>query len=208
MRTKTTKGRRIPLQLQDSVEKELEKLIKNGNIERVNEIKDDVYIQPTVITVKRDKTVKIPLDAREMNENIKKDEYQMPNLDDLLNTLAETITTQKGEKVWFTSVDLKYAFGQVFLNPELAKHCNFAIIGGKTSGIYRFKTGFYGLTVMPTEFQRIMEDILINISNVFIFIDDILIVTEGTKEEHEEKVEKFLESQTVENYNSKKRNVT
>ena len=112
----------------------------------------------------------------------------MPNLDDLLNTLAETITSEDGEKVWFTSVDLKYAFGQVKLNPELAKHCNFAIIGGKASGIYRFKTGFYGLSVMPTEFQRIMEDILINISNVFVFIDDILIVTKGTKEEHEEKV--------------------
>ena len=41
---------------------------------------------------------------------------------------------------------------------------------------------------MPTEFQRIMEDILINISNVFIFEDDILIVTKGTKEEPEEKV--------------------
>ena len=82
------------------------------------------------------------LDAREMNENIKKDKYQMPNLDDLLNTFAETITTQKGEKVWFTSVDLKYAFGQVFLNPELAKHCNFAITGGKASGIYRFKRDF------------------------------------------------------------------
>ena len=155
-------------------------------------MKDDVFIQPTVIRVKRDKTVKIALDAREMNENIKKDNYQMPNLDDLLNTLAETITTQKGEKVWFTSVDLKYAFGQVFLNPELTKHCNFAIIGVKASGIYRFKTGFYGLTVIPTEFQRIMEDILINIPNVFIFIDDILIVTKGTKEEHEEKVREVI----------------
>ena len=41
---------------------------------------------------------------------------------------------------------------------------------------------------MPTEFQRIMEDLSINIENVFIFIDDILIVTKGTKEEHEEKV--------------------
>ena len=41
---------------------------------------------------------------------------------------------------------------------------------------------------MSTEFQRIMEDILINITNVFVFIDDILIVTKGTKEEHEEKV--------------------
>ena len=129
-----------------------------------------------------------------MNENIKKDKYQMPNLDNLLSTLAEIITQDVEGEVWFTSVDLKYAFGQVLLNPELAKHCNFAIIGGKASGIYRFTTGFYGLTVMPTEFQRIMEDILINLQNVFIFIDDILIVTKGTKEEHEKKLGKFFKN--------------
>ena len=81
-------------------------------------------------TVKRDKTVKIALDARAMNKNIKKDKYQMPNFYDLLNTLAETITSENGEKVWFASVDLKNAFGQVKVKSELAKHCNFAIIGG------------------------------------------------------------------------------
>ena len=159
-----------------------------GHIEKVNEIKDDVFIQPTVITVKKDKSIKIALDARVMNENIKKDKYQMPHLDDLMCSLAETITDDGPGKVWFTSVDLKYAFGQVLLNPSLSKHCNFAIVGGKASGIYRFSTGFYGLTVMPTEFQRIMEEILNNIANVHVFIDDILIVTVGTKEEHEEKV--------------------
>ena len=96
---------------------------------------------------------------------MKKDKYQMPNLDHLLSTLAEIIT-QDGE-VEFTSVDKKYTFGQVLLNPELAKHCNFALIGGKTSGIYRFITGFYGITVTPTEFQRILADILITIQNGF-----------------------------------------
>ena len=44
---------------------------------------------------------------------------------------------------------------------------------------------------MPTEFQRIMEEILNNIANVYNLIDDILIVTKGTKEEHEEKVREF-----------------
>ena len=68
---KQQKGRKIPLQLQNSVE--IKKLIKMGHIEKVNEIKDDVFIQPTVITVKKDKSIKIALDARVMNENIKKD---------------------------------------------------------------------------------------------------------------------------------------
>ena len=123
-----------------------------------------------------------------MNENIKKDKYQMPNLDDLMCSLAETITGDGPGKVWFTSVDLKYAFGQVLLNPSLANYCKFAIVGGKASGIYRFLTGFCGLTVMLTEFQRIMEEVSINTANVYVFIDEILIVTKGTKEEHEEKV--------------------
>ena len=74
---KQQKGRRIPLQPKNSIEKELEKLIKNGHIEKVNGINDDVFIQPTVITVYRDITVKIALDARAMNENIKKDKYQI-----------------------------------------------------------------------------------------------------------------------------------
>ena len=190
---KQQKGRRIPLQLQSSVEKELKKLIEMGHIEKVNEIKDYVFIQPTVITVKRDKSIKIALDARETNGNIKKDKYQMPNLDNLLSKLAEIITQNVEGEVWFTSVDLKYAFGQVLLNPEIAKHCNFAIIGGKVSGIYRFITGFYGLTVMPTEFQRTMEDNLIILQNVF-FIDDILIVTKGTKEDHEKKVREVFQN--------------
>ena len=144
-------------------------MIKMGHFEKVNEIKDDVFIQPTVMTVKKDKSIKIAWDARVMNENIKKDKYQMTNLDDLMCSLAETITSDRPGRVWFTSVDLKYAFEQVLLNPSLAKHCIFAIVGGKASGIYRFLTGFYGLTVMPTEFQRIMEEILINTANVLRF---------------------------------------
>ena len=61
-----------------------------------------------------------------MNENIKKDKYQRPNLDDLLSNLAKIITQVGDGEVWFTSVDLKYAFGQVLLNPELAKQSYFA----------------------------------------------------------------------------------
>ena len=99
-------------------------MIKNGRIEKISQTKDDVFIQPTGITVERDKTMKIALDARAMNENIKKDKDKIPNFDDLLNTLADTITSENTEKVWFTSVDLNYALGHVKLNPEPAEHWN------------------------------------------------------------------------------------
>ena len=45
---------------------------------------------------------------------------------------------------------------------------------------------------MPTEFHRIMKDILFNMQNIF-FKDDILIVTKGTKEEREAKVREVFQ---------------
>ena len=46
------KGRRIPIQMQKAEDSESKRLLKEGHIERVDEIKDDVFIQPTVVTVK------------------------------------------------------------------------------------------------------------------------------------------------------------
>ena len=87
---------------------------------------------------------------------------------------------------------MTYAYGQVKLNEDTSKQCNFHIFGKEATGVYIFLAGFYGLTTMPTEFQRIMDLTLAGISNTFSFIDDILIVTHGTEEEHIEKVTEGL----------------
>ena len=74
------KGRRIPIQLQNQVDNETNKLLKEGHFEKVDKIQDDVFIQPTVITVKRYKSVKFAFEAIALNQSIAKDKYQMPNL--------------------------------------------------------------------------------------------------------------------------------
>ena len=87
MRITQQKGRRIPIQLQNQVDHQIEMLLKEGHIEKVDKIQDDMFIQPTVITVKKDKFVKIALDARALNQSIAKDKYQMPNLDNLIDLI-------------------------------------------------------------------------------------------------------------------------
>ena len=52
---------------------------------------------------------------------------------------------------------MKYAHGQVPLDESTAKHCSFQIIGGKSTGTHRFKTGPYGPSIIPTEFQKLMN---------------------------------------------------
>ena len=48
------KGRRIPIQLQKAVDEEINRLLKDGHFEKIDEIKDDVFIQPTVIIKRTD----------------------------------------------------------------------------------------------------------------------------------------------------------
>ena len=45
---------------------------------------------------------------------------------------------------------------------------------------------------MPTEFQKVMDVLLAKFREVFIFIDDILIVTKETKQDHLNKVREIL----------------
>ena len=66
-------------------------------IRRVDKVQDDVYIQSTVITVKKDKSVKIALDARTLNEPIAQNKCQMPNLDNLIDMIAEKLHKKEGE---------------------------------------------------------------------------------------------------------------
>ena len=64
-------------------------MLTEGHIERVEKIQDDAFIKPTVITVKKDKSVKIAVDARAIDESIAKDKYQMPNLEILIDMIAK-----------------------------------------------------------------------------------------------------------------------
>ena len=189
MKPTKQRGRRIPVKHQGSVMNEIQRLQNEGHIKKVDVTKENVFIQPTVITVKKDGSVKIAVDARQLNSYITKDKYQMPNVENLMDMIAEKMNENEGE-VWFTTLDLRYAYGQIQLEEETARQCNFKIIGGEATGTYRYVNGFYGLTVMPTEFQRVIDKVLEKEKDAFSFIDDILVCTVGTREDHLKAVER------------------
>ena len=115
----------------------------------------------------------------------------MPNIKELMDTVGQTISQRKPGDVYFSTMDLTYAYGQLRLSPKTSVQCNFSLVGGKSTGTYRFRTGFYGLTTMPAEFQRVMDTILSELTQEHAFIDDILVVTKGTEIEHIAAVEKI-----------------
>ena len=64
------KGRRVPITLQDKVDKEISKLLQQGHIEKLEECSDKYFVSPIVITVKKDGSVKLALESRELNKQV------------------------------------------------------------------------------------------------------------------------------------------
>ena len=195
------KGRRVPLHLLDKVEFELKKLIDDGQIIKFKTCPDDLFISPVVITVKKDKSVKIALDSKKLNDAIHKNKYQMQSIDRLIDSVAVYISERKNlpGKYLFSKISLKYAYSQIPLGENIQKHCNFNILGGRATVTYRFINGFYGLTDMPATFQKTIDKILQNVTSKFAFLDDILVVTKGNLQEHENELDKILKKLNDEN---------
>ena len=116
---------------------------------------DKYFISPIVVTVKKDQTIKLALDSKVLNKAIQKNKYQMRNIDTLIESISQQISAPAPQNImYFSTIDLKYAYSQLNLDTNTAIHCNFNIISVDMTGTYRFQTGFYGLTDMPAEFQK------------------------------------------------------
>ena len=196
-------GRRILIHVQGKVENEIEKLLLEGHIQRLDKRTSDCFIAPIVITVKKDDSMKLALDTKPISRQLYKNNYQMPNVEELLDGVSQIVTARAAGTLFFTVLDLKYAYSQLNLTPQTARQCNFNIVGGKTMGTYRFLTGFYGLAYMPAESQKAMDRTLNNARNTFCFLDDILIVSKGSESEHEELITDVLTKLDKENLSLK-----
>ena len=184
------KGRPIPIHLQQSVGKEINKLIKQGHVEKANHIDENCFVSPAVITVKKDKSVKIALDSRKLNEITIKRKAKMPNMEELISRISRKIADGPADEIWTSKLDLDYAYGQLILSKEAKNLCIFAVTGGDFTGYYRFLKGFYGLADIPTIFQEKIDQTLKNKHPTW--LDDIIIVTKGSKEQHKKELIEVL----------------
>ena len=66
------KGRRIPVHLQERVQGELNKLMDQNHIIKLDKCSDRQFNGPIVITVKKDQTVKLALDSKKIIKFIQK----------------------------------------------------------------------------------------------------------------------------------------
>ena len=139
-----------------------------------------------MITIKKDKSVKIALDSRKLNEITIKRKAQMPNMEELISRISRKIADGPADEIWISKFDLDYAYGQLKLSRRAMDLCIFAVTGGNFTGYYRFQKGFYGLADIPTIFQEKTDQTLENKHPAW--LDDIIVVTKGSKQRHMEEL--------------------
>ena len=115
------KSRRIPINLQEKVIIELNKLLDERHIIKLSSCPDKYFISPIVVTVMKDQTIKLALYSKVLNKAIHKNKYQMPNIDTLVESISQQISAPASQNTtYFSTIDLKYAYSQLNLDVNTA----------------------------------------------------------------------------------------
>ena len=89
--------------------------------ERAKEKDENCFVSPAVITHKKDKSVKIVLNLRKLNEIAVKKNAQMPNVDEMLSRISRKNADGRHDGIWISKLDLDYAHGQKKLSDKAEK---------------------------------------------------------------------------------------
>lgn len=124
-----------------------------------------------VLVRKKDGTLRLWVDYRELNKHTKQDAYPLPIVDTMLQRL-------NGKRV-FTSLDLCSGYWQILLSRDASSKSAFTT----AEGLFEFKVLPFGLGTSSAELQRLMDHVLGKHKDreVFVYIDDILVATEDAQ---------------------------
>ena len=168
---------KIPYCHEDKVKVEVQRLCKIGVLKRVNHSE---WAAPCFIIPKKDQTIRFISDFRELNKRIKRYPFPLPNIQELLLKL-------EGFQ-WATALDLNMGYYHIELTPNSKRMCTIVLPWGK----YEYQKLPMGLSNSPDIFQENMSDLFRGFDYVREYIDDLLVTTNGTFEDHLEKVGSVL----------------
>ena len=156
----------------------LDKLAQEGIIQP----SQSEWSAPLIMVPKKEKgKFRVVVDHRGLNTLIRRDNYPLPRINDLLDNL------QSAKR--FSVLDLKSGFHQVPIDPADVHKTAFIC----AHGLFEFLRMSMGLANAPSCFQRMLETLFSDMltQGVLIYMDDLILYSE-TDGEHERLLERVL----------------
>ena len=158
---------------------EIQRLESVGVLKRC--LEGSQWATPTFIVPKKEGTVRIVTDFRVLNNLVIRHPFPMPKTQEMLQDIQHF--------TYATAIDLIMGFYNVRLTQAASRLCTTVL----PWGTYQYLRLPMGVTNSPDIFQARMADLFHDVPYVRIYIDDLLILTNGPYEDHLEKLQVVLE---------------
>ena len=128
--------------------------------------------------------LRLVVDYRDLNHKIELDEYPIP--------LTRTVMNDLAGADWITSMAVRSGFSNLRMSPGSEQATAFKTF----YGLYEYTVMPMGLATAPSVFQRFINSVLNPFLGLFChaYLDDVVIYTKGTLEEHKAHVSKVLQA--------------
>ncbi|KAI3821409.1 hypothetical protein L1987_08976 [Smallanthus sonchifolius] len=144
---------------------------------QLDELLEKGFIQPSIspwgapvlFVKKKDGSMRMCIDYRELNKRTVKNKYPLPRIDDLFDQLQGAS--------WFSKIDLRSGYHQLKVREEDIPKTAFRT----RYGHFEFRVMSFGLTNAPAAFMDLMNRVCRPMldRSVIVFIDDILVYSKN-----------------------------
>ena len=168
---------KIPVSVEDEVEKKIMDLVSNGILKECC----SPWNFPLLPIRKKTGEIRLCVDYRKLNDVTVKKVFPMPDLQQIIDCLHGAN--------YFSTLDLSQGYYQISLDEQDQMKSAFTA----KSGQYCFTRMPFGLANAPCTFQRVLNNVMRNINwkSCVVFMDDILIFGR-TIQEHNQNLESVL----------------
>ncbi|XP_043237499.1 uncharacterized protein K02A2.6-like [Amphibalanus amphitrite] len=168
--------RRLPLSVREEVSAELQRLLHDGIIEKIDASE---WVSPLAVSRRKDGRIRVCVDLRGPNSQIVAEVHPLPTIDELESKLHGSV---------YSRIDLKTAYHQLRLHKDSRDITAFLT----PDGLMRYTRVPFGLVSSGSAFQKLLSSLLKGVPGCGHYLDDIL-VSGKDHQEHDTRLKEVMD---------------